>query len=96
MSVQYFFPQSSKENAFVIPGRFLGLLILFRAQNKDARKKAKHQREIIIHEIMHSLIYHRAETVSPAVNYFAQQEKSCLTFYFFSPAAENSATTSRS
>lgn len=46
---------------------------------------------------MHSLIYHISETVSPAINYFAQQEKSCLTFiFFFFPAAENSATTSRS
>lgn len=32
---------------------------------------------------MHSLIYHISETVSPAINYFAQQEKSCLTFIFF-------------
>lgn len=46
---------------------------------------------------MHSLIYHISETVSPAINYFAQQEKSHLTFIlFFYPAAENSATTSRS
>lgn len=32
---------------------------------------------------MHSLIYHISETVSPAINYFAQQEKSHLTFIFF-------------
>ena len=32
---------------------------------------------------MHSLIYHISETVSPAINYFAQQEKSLLTFIFF-------------
>lgn len=48
------------------------------------------------YEIMHTLIYHVSETVSPAINYFTQQEKSCLTFIFSFPAAENSATTPRS
>lgn len=47
MSVQYFFPQSSKENAFVIPGRFLVLLILFRAQNTDAHKEANIREKLL-------------------------------------------------
>lgn len=47
-------------------------------------------------EPMHTLIYHISETVSPAINYFTQQEKSLLTFIFSFPAAENSATIPRS
>lgn len=47
-------------------------------------------------EPMHTLIYHISETVSPAINYITQQEKSLLTFIFSFPAAENSATIPRS